>query len=54
MSINIAVALYDNKEFKTISGSNNITNYCIAPPQDAAIFKSCKVNKLGKLGIFCS
>ena len=50
-SINIAVAIYDNKEFKAISGSNNITNYCTAPPQDAAIFKSSKVNKLGKLGI---
>ena len=50
-SINIAVAIYDNKEFKAISGSNNITNYCTAPPQDEAIFKSSKVNKLGKLGI---
>jgi len=50
-TINIAVAIYDNKEFKAISGSNNITNYCITPPQDAEIFKSSKVNKLGKLGI---
>lgn len=50
-SINIALAIYDNKEFKAISGSNNITNYCTAPSQDAAIFKSSKVNKLGKLGI---
>src|SRR5471030_1595777 len=50
-TINIAVAIYDNKEFKAISGSNNITNYCTAPPQDSAIFKSSKVNKLGKLGI---
>lgn len=50
-SINIAVAIYDNKEFKAISGSNNITNYCTSPPQEAAIFKSSKVNKLGKLGI---
>jgi hypothetical protein len=50
-SINIAVAIYDNKEFKAISGSNNITNYCTAPPQDASAFKSSKVNKLGKLGI---
>jgi len=50
-TINIAVAIYDNKEFKAISGSNNITNYCTAPPQDAAIFTSSKVNKLGKLGI---
>ncbi|SFC28450.1 deaminase domain-containing protein [Clostridium uliginosum] len=50
-SINIAVAIYDNKEFKAISGSNNITNYCTAPPLEEAIFKSSKVNKLGKLGI---
>ncbi|WP_297427527.1 deaminase domain-containing protein [Clostridium sp.] len=50
-SINIAVAIYDNKEFKAISGSNNIKNYCTSPPKGAAIFKSSKVNKLGKLGI---
>jgi len=49
-TINIAVAIYDNKEFKAISGSNNIIDYCTAPSKDAAIFKSCKVNKLGKLG----
>ncbi|EHJ00286.1 hypothetical protein CDLVIII_3730 [Clostridium sp. DL-VIII] len=50
-SINIALAVFDNKEFKAISGSNDITNYCIAPPQSAATFRSSKVNKLGKLGI---
>lgn len=50
-SINIAIATYDNKEFKAISGKNNISGYCIAPPKDSAVFKSSKVNKLGKLGI---
>ena len=50
-SINIAVAIYDNKEFKAISGSNNIINYCRALDEDCAVFKSCKVNKLGELGI---
>ena len=50
-TINIAVAIYDDKEFRAISGSNEITNYCSARPQDKAIFKSSKVNKLGKLGI---
>lgn len=50
-TINIAVAIYDKKEFRAISGSNEIANYCSAPSQDAAIFKSSKVNKLGKLGI---
>lgn len=50
-SINIAVAIYDNKEFKAISGKNDISGYCIAPPKESAVFKSSKVNKLGKLGI---
>lgn len=50
-SINIAVAIYDNKKFRAISGSNNIKNYCIAPQSDQEFFKSSKVNKLGKLGI---
>lgn len=50
-SINVAVAIYDSKEFKAISGSNNIKNYCTAPPLEEAIFKSSKVNKLGELGI---
>lgn len=50
-SINIAIATYDNKEFKAISGSNNIKNYCTAPPIEEAIFKSSKVNKLGNLGV---
>ncbi|MFT8351615.1 deaminase domain-containing protein [Clostridium saccharoperbutylacetonicum] len=50
-SINIALATYDNKEFKAISGSNNIADYCIAPKEEEAVFKSNKVNKLGELGI---
>jgi len=50
-TINIAVAIYDEKEFKAISGSNELKNYCSAPPLDEAVFKSSKVNKLGKLGI---
>ncbi|MBE6072334.1 MAG: hypothetical protein E7208_10280 [Clostridium butyricum] len=49
-SINIALAIYDNKEFKAISGSNDIEDYCTAPPLKEAKFKSNKVNKLGKLG----
>ncbi len=49
-SINIALAIYDNKEFKAISGSNDIENYCTAPSLKEASFKSNKVNKLGKLG----
>lgn len=50
-SINIAVAVYDNQEFKAISGSNDIVNYCTAPPKEMAVFKSSKVNKLGNLGV---
>ena len=49
-SINIALAIYDNKEFKAISGSNDIEDYCTSPPLKEANFKSNKVNKLGKLG----
>ncbi|AOR24932.2 deaminase domain-containing protein [Clostridium taeniosporum] len=50
-SINIAVATYDNKEFRAISGSNDIEEYCKVIPAEKAIFKSSKVNKLGDLGI---
>ncbi|SCH69480.1 Uncharacterised protein [uncultured Clostridium sp.] len=50
-SINIAVVEYDNQEFKAISGSNEIVDYCKAPPIDKQFFRSSKVNKLGKLGI---
>jgi len=50
-SINIAVAVYDNREFRAISGSNNIINYTMAPLEEEAFFESCKVNKLGKLGV---
>lgn len=50
-SINISLAIFDDKEFKAISGSNEIENYCTVPLQDKAVFKSSKVNRLGKLGI---
>lgn len=50
-SINIAVAIYDDKEFKAISGSNDIKKYYKAPSKEKAVFKSNKVNKLGELGI---
>lgn len=50
-SINMALVIYDGKEFRAISGSNEITGYCISPPLEKAVFKSSKVNKLGKLGI---
>ena len=49
-SINIAVAVYDNKEYKAISGSNEVLDYCTSPDINEARFESNKVNKLGKLG----
>ncbi len=50
-TVNIAIAVYDNKEFKAVSGSNDVDEFCIAPKEKEAIFKSSKVNKLGQLGI---
>lgn len=49
-SINIAAAVYDNKKYKAISGSNEVLDYCTSPGIDKAEFISYKVNKLGKLG----
>ena len=50
-SINIAVAVYNNKEFKAISGSDEIEDYCYTPLKEEATFKSYRVNRRGKLGI---
>lgn len=50
-TINIAVATYDNREFKAISGSNDVVEFCTSPRTEDAAFESHKVNKLGKLGI---
>lgn len=50
-SINIAMAIYDDKEFKAISGNNDIVNFCTTPARGTEAFKSNKVNRLGKLGI---
>lgn len=50
-TINIAVATYNNKEYKAISGSNEVPEFVSAPPREDAYFISSKVNKLGKLGI---
>lgn len=50
-SINVAVALFNGKEFKAISGSNEILGYCEGRKEEKQAFKSMKVNKLGKLGI---
>ncbi|MGL5352386.1 MAG: deaminase domain-containing protein [Clostridium sp.] len=50
-SINIAMAIFNNREFKAISGKNNIEGYCIAPKVEDAVFECSKVNKLGQLGV---
>lgn len=50
-SVNMAIAIYNGREFRAVSGKNDIENSCtlITPGQEC--FESCKVNKLGKLGI---
>ena len=50
-SINVAVAYYNGREFKAISGSNDVEDYCSAPQERKAAFTSSKVNRLGKLGV---
>lgn len=50
-SINIAIAIFDNQEFRAISGSNEIKGFCKSPSLGDATFKSCKVNRLGEVGI---
>lgn len=50
-SVNMAIAIYNGREFRAVSGKNDIENSCtlITPGQEC--FESCKVNKLGKLGV---
>lgn len=50
-SVNMAIAIYGGKEFRAVSGKNDIENSCTLIPLGKEYFKSCKVNKLGKLGI---
>ena len=50
-SVNVAIAIYGGKEFRAVSGKNDIENSCTLIPLGKEYFKSCKVNKLGKLGI---
>ena len=50
-SVNMAIVIYNGKEFRAVSGKNDIENSCTLIPQGQEYFKSCKVNKLGKLGI---
>lgn len=50
-SINIAVAKFNNREFKAVSGKNDVESYCKVVCKENAIFSSLKVNKLGEVGV---
>lgn len=50
-SVNMAIVIYNGKEFRAVSGKNDIENSCTLIPPGQEYFESCKVNKLGKLGI---
>ena len=50
-SVNMAIAVYNGNEFRAVSGKNDIENSCTLIPPGQEYFESCKVNKLGKLGI---
>ena len=50
-SVNMAIVVFNNQEFRAVSGKNDIKNSCKLVSLEEAVFESCKVNKLGKLGI---
>lgn len=50
-SVNMAIVIYNGKEFRAVSGKNDIENSCTLIPLGQEYFESCKVNKLGKLGV---
>lgn len=50
-SVNMAIAVFNDKEYRAVSGKNDIEESCTLIPLGKEYFKSCKVNKLGKLGI---
>lgn len=50
-SVNMAIVTYNGEEFRAVSGKNDIENSCTLIPPGQEFFESCKVNKLGKLGI---
>ena len=50
-SVNMAIVIYNGKEFRAVSGKNDIENSCTLIPPGQEYFESCKVNKLGKLWI---
>ena len=50
-SVNMAIVIYNGKEFRAVSGKNDIENSCTLIQPGQEYFESCKVNKIGKLGI---
>jgi len=50
-SVNMAIVIYNGKEFRAVSGKNDIENSCTLIQPGQEYFESCKVNKLGKLGV---
>lgn len=50
-SVNMAIVIYNGNEFRAVSGKNDIENSCTLIPPGQEYFQSCKVNKLGKLGV---
>lgn len=49
-SVNMAIAIFNKKELRAISGKNDLENSCKLIPEGKEYFESCKVNKLGELG----
>lgn len=49
-SVNIAMAIYNEKEFKAVSGQYELDDYCIAMDKEDTAFESYKVNRLGEIG----
>lgn len=50
-SVNLALVIFDNKEFKAISGKNDIDGYCETLSSDEGVFKGVEVNKRGEIGV---
>lgn len=50
-TVNLAFATFNNLEFKAISGSNEVDNYCKNQKDEDMVFESYNVNRLGHLGL---
>lgn len=50
-TMNIAVGIYNDLEFRAVSGTNYVKEFCTTLDEKNSAFISTKVNKLGKLGV---